>query len=452
MSRFGIKSQRVLLESGLQPATIWIESGKISAVTEGTQTPQGEGCPIFDAGRDVVMPGLVDFHAHINEPGRTDWEGFETATRAAAAGGITTVIDMPLNSIPATTSVSALECKADAARGKCSIDYGFWGGVIPGNQSELLPLSRAGVFGFKAFMIDSGVAEFPASDVATLREALNLLRPTGLPLIVHAELESPVPSQVASVHYSDYLTSRPSVWETEAISLLIELARETRGRVHVVHLSSAEALPLIQKAKEDGLQMTVETCPHYLRFHSEMIPDGATEFKCAPPIRSAENRERLWEGLQAGVIDFIVSDHSPCQPTLKLRRDGVKGSGDFMAAWGGISGLQCSLSVVWTEMVARGFSLLDLNRLMARGPAEFLGLSSRKGRLRVGLDADLVVFDPEAEFTLQPSEIRHRHLLTPYSMLTLKGVVKKTMVRGEVVYQESPVSGHGVKLCPNSIK
>ncbi len=416
------------MDGGVREAAVVVRQGRVEAVLPRAQVPAG--VPVEDVGERVVMPGVVDTHAHINEPGRTEWEGFETATRAAAAGGITTVVDMPLNSIPATTTRQALYAKAAAAEGHCAIDYGFWGGVIPGNTAELEGMVDAGVTGFKCFLIHSGVDEFPAVTRAHLDQAMPVLARRGVPLIVHAELtEHELPPQGDTRTYRSYLASRPRRWEDDAVRMMVGLCREHRCPVHIVHLSSSDALPDIADARRAGLAFTVETCPHYLTFDAEHIPDGATHLKCAPPIREAENRERLWEGLARGDIDMVVSDHSPCTPALKhLER------GDFAAAWGGIASLQFSLPAVWTGMRARGHGLASLVRWMCRNPARLVGFEGIKGSLTPGADADLILFDPDATFTPEPAHVLHRHPLTPYTGRPLQGVVERTYVRGRRVF------------------
>ncbi|MCP3101173.1 allantoinase AllB [Myxococcus sp. K15C18031901] len=427
---FGLRSRRVLAADGTREAVVVVRGEKVAAVVAPGDVPAG--LAVTDVGDRVVMPGVVDCHAHINEPGRTEWEGFETATRAAAAGGITTVVDMPLNSLPPTTTLAALEVKARAASTACMVDHGFWGGVIPGNAAELERLIDAGVAGFKCFLCPSGVDEFPPADRAVLDVAMPILARRGVPLIVHAELESPLTAASAEGPrtYRGYLASRPRSWEQDAIQMMVELARKHRCRVHIVHLSSADALPLLAEARRDGVDISVETCPHYLCFTAEEIEDGATHFKCAPPIREAENRERLWAGLGRGDIQLVVSDHSPCTPALKhLER------GDFGTAWGGIASLQLSLSAVWTEARRRGHGLESLVRWMCESPARLVGLHGTKGTLAPGADADLVVFDPEATFTVEPARLQHRHPLTPYAGRTLAGVVERTILRGRTVYE-----------------
>src|SRR5687768_3618135 len=355
-----VRSRRVVTPTGVAPASILIQDGKIAALGAADDVPAG--VPAIDAGEAVVMPGLVDTHVHINEPGRTDWEGFETATRAAAAGGITTLVDMPLNSIPATTTREALRTKREAAEGKCRVDVGFWGGVVPGNAGEIAGLIEDGVLGFKSFLVPSGVEEFQHVTEADLREAMPRLN--GAVLLVHAELPGPLETCEGD-RYDDWLRSRPDAAETEAIALLIRLSRELGARVHVVHLATAEALPLLREARRH-LPVTVETCPHYLTFAAEEIPDGALAFKCAPPIRSRENRERLWEALREGLIDLVATDHSPSPPELK--------QGGFREAWGGIASLQLALPAVWTGARERGFSLRDLALWMSANPARLAGL------------------------------------------------------------------------------
>src|SRR5438874_2526683 len=428
-----IRGRRVDTERGPGPASVHVSRGYISSLSIFEDIPSGAELIEADP-ESIVMPGLVDTHVHVNEPGRTDWEGFETATCAAAAGGVTTIVDMPLNSIPATTTLDGLKAKLAAAEGKLHVDMAFWGGVVPGNTNELEKLWDAGVVGFKCFLIHSGVDEFPNVSENDLREAMPLLARLGAPLIVHAEVPGPVEaccrssSGEPSSSYQTFLRSRPREAENEAIALMIRLARETRCRIHIVHHSSADALPLLRNAKQFGLPLTVETCPHYLHFAAEDIPDGATEFKCCPPIRERENREALWEALRDGTIDFVVSDHSPCPSEMKLREPG-----DFMKAWGGISSLQLRLPIVWTEASDRGFRIEDLTRWLCGGPAQQVGLNL-KGVIKDGHDADIVIWNPDKEFTAGPSMIEHRHKLTPYNGETLRGVVEKTFVRGQMVY------------------
>ena len=433
------------------PACVTVHDGRIRSIAPFAELPGDvEVIEVNDAA--VLMPGLVDSHVHINEPGRSDWEGFATATRAAAAGGVTTLVDMPLNSIPPTTTLAGFQSKLEAARNQCHVDVGFWGGVVPGNTAELPPLWEAGVVGFKCFLIHSGVDEFPNVTEAQLCEAMPVLASLGAVLIVHAELPGPIsrtgiPACPAIVEgdsagttketdrnlcptsYQTFLASRPRAAEDEAVALMIRLGRETGCRVHIVHHSSADSLESLRAARAAGSQITAETCPHYLHFAAEDIPDRATEFKCCPPIRERENREQLWQALSDGVIDMVVSDHSPCPPELK-RRD----EGDFLQAWGGISSLQLRLPVMWTEASHRGHSIEELARWLCRAPAALVGWEQRKGAIEIGCDADFVVWNPDAEFSVDANLIQHRHKLTPYNQERLRGVVEKTFLRGEKIY------------------
>lgn len=439
-----LRSRRVVTPAEVGPATVLIEGGRIAAVGPWAEVPAGPG--VLDAGELVVSPGVVDPHVHVDEPGRTEWEGFESATRAAAAGGVTTLVDMPLNCVPATTTAAALAAKRAAASGKCRVDVGFWGGLVPGNtgpggSGDVGELIAAGVLGFKAFLIDSGVEEFPATSFDGLRRVAPVLAEAGLPLLVHAEDPEVIAAAGAATpvddgvrRYAAYLASRPAAAEVEAIRGLLELCRERPAdgpplRLHVVHLATGEALPLFADARGDGLAVTVETCPHYLTFAAEEIADGATEFKCAPPIRGAAERDRLWRALADGAIDLVSSDHSPCPPAMKRRAEG-----DFFAAWGGIASLQLLLPAVWTGARARGVGLEQLARWLSERPAGLAGLSGRKGAIAPGHDADLVIWDPDATFTVEPERLEHRHPITPYAGRELFGVVAATVLRGELVY------------------
>ncbi len=406
-------------------ACVGVRAGRIVAITPYRDKLAGD--LVVELGDDVVLlPGLVDSHVHVNEPGRTEWEGFTTATRAAAAGGITTIIDMPLNSIPPTIDVEALSIKRAAAQGQCYVDVGFWGGAVPSNLGQLRPLHDAGVFGFKCFLLHSGVDEFPALDNAGMRTAMAELADFDGLLIVHAEDAHSIETapEPHGPRYADFLASRPRDAEQIAIAAVIAGARDTGGRAHVLHLADADALALLRRARTDGVRISVETCPHYLTFSAEEVPDGATQFKCCPPIREGENRDRLWNGLRAGAIDCIVSDHSPSTPELK-RLD----SGDFGAAWGGISSLQLALPAVWTGARQRGATLVDVAGWMAEGPAALAGLT-RKGRIALGYDADFAVFAPDETFLVDPARLAHRHALTPYAGRTLSGIVRQSWVRG----------------------
>ena len=406
-----IRSLQVLLPDGVRPATIVVEGGTIEAIED-------YGLADHDYGDLVILPGLVDSHVHVNEPGRTEWEGFATATRAALTGGITTIVDMPLNSLPPTTTVAALEEKQRHAKGVVNVE--LWGGVIPGNTHELRPMLRAGARGFKCFLVHSGVDEFPNVDERQLYEAARELAGTNAPLLVHAELGEHLHEPHGDpAEYATYLHSRPQRAEDRAIELVLRVCRDTGARMHVVHLSSASALAILERAK--GLPLTAETTPHYLHFAAETVPRGRTEFKCAPPIRERDNREQLWRGLAGGLIDLVVSDHSPCTPELK--------KGDFANAWGGIASLQFVLSIVWTNAKRRGFSLVDVARWCCAGPARLANLPA-KGAIAIGNDADFTVFDPDATFTVTPDLIRHRHKVTPYLGEVLQGVVRETWVGG----------------------
>src|SRR5438552_1565292 len=420
-----IRGQRVVFPDGERPASVHVDDGLIVSIGDARDAPSG--AEIVDCGSLVISPGIVDSHVHVNEPGRTEWEGFDTATRAAAAGGVTTIVDMPLNSIPVTTTPEALQQKARAASGRALVDYGFWGGVVPGNDEQLAPLARAGVRGFKCFLVASGIAEFSSVSEVDLRPAMTRLAELGLPLLVHAELPGPIAAASAAAdprRYASYLASRPLAAELEAIDLIVRLCRETGCRVHIVHLSTADALDRVRDARRAGLPLTLETCPHYLTFAAEEIPDGATAYKCAPPIRERENRERLWRALGDGTIDLVASDHSPAPPALKCLE-----AGDFFRSWGGIASLELALAATWTGARARGRNLHDLARWLAEGPARLAGLT-RKGRIAPGCDADLVVFDPDARFSVEPARLRQRHPITPYAGSTLYGVVQRTVVRG----------------------
>ena len=425
---------RAVTADGLVPALIAITGGKVSGVhdlSEQAALPDVPGVAVARLnGDEVLLPGLVDSHVHVNEPGRTHWEGFATATRAAAAGGVTTIVDMPLNSLPPTTYVAALEMKRAAAAGQCWVDVAFWGGAVPGNVPDRAGLHRAGVRGFKCFLADSGVPEFLPLDLAGLRRAAAQIADLGSCLLVHAE----DPAHLGEVRgpggadYAAFLRSRPPEAETSAIAAVIEAARHTGVRAHILHVSSADAIDLLAAARAEGLPVTSETCPHYLTLAADDVPAGATEFKCCPPIRERSNSERLWDGLQAGVIDCVVSDHSPCPPELKL-----PGAGDFDRAWGGIASLQLSLPVVWSYGRERGAGLADLARWMAVVPAQLAGLAD-KGRIAVGCDADLVAFAPDATFVVEPGMLAHRHKLTPYAGLQLTGVVRRTWLRGREIF------------------
>ncbi|GIF03583.1 allantoinase AllB [Actinoplanes siamensis] len=422
-----VRSRRVITIGGEVPAAVAVRDGRIVAIRP--YAAEVAASADVDLADTVLSPGLVDTHVHVNEPGRTEWEGFATATRAAAAGGVTTIIDMPLNSLPPTVDTAALAAKQAAATGQCHVDVGFWGGVVPGNAARIPALHAAGVFGFKAFLADSGVPEFPPVDRDQLAEAMAAADAL---FLVHAEDPGHLREATSSAAYADFLASRPAVAEHAAVATAIEVARAARRRVHILHLSAASALPLIARARADGVRVTAETCPHYLTLDAAAIPDGATEFKCCPPIRDAANADQLWEALAAGLITCVVSDHSPCTPELK-RQD----TGDFAAAWGGIASVQLGLPVIWTAARARGFPLADVVSWMATGPADLAGLE-HKGRIAVGADADLVAFDPDAEFVVDAHALHHKNPVTPYAGRTLRGVVRATWLRGFPVAGGAP--------------
>jgi allantoinase len=430
-----VRSHRVVLPEGERDAALYVEDGVITKIVEFA-TDDPTGAKVFNVPDLVISPGLVDTHVHVNQPGRTEWEGFDTATRAAAAGGVTTLIDMPLNSIPATTSVSGLRAKMAAAQAQCHVDVGFWGGIVPGNASELEPLVDAGVRGFKCFLVPSGVDEFPPVTEDDLRRALPILTRRNVPLLVHAENPARI-ADPSGPTYQAYLASRPAASEADAVRLMIRLAEEFKARVHIVHVSSAEAVAAIAGAKAAWVPITAETCPHYLTFAAGEIAAGATEFKCAPPIREAAHRAALWDGLVSGALDLVATDHSPAPPALKP-------PGDFRRAWGGIASLELSLAATYTSLKSQLAALsaepseLNLLSLLARwmsaAPAALAGLGERKGRIAEGFDADLVVWDPEVQFTVEAPRLQQRHKLTPYAGRSLFGTVLTTFVRGERVW------------------
>ncbi|WP_138734676.1 allantoinase AllB [Modestobacter excelsi] len=418
---FVVRARRVVLPDGERPAAVHVRDGVIEAVT-GFEEAGDQ--PVTLAEGEVLLPGLVDSHVHVNEPGRTEWEGFASATRAAAAGGITTIVDMPLNSIPPTVDLKALQVKRQAAQGQLSVDVAFWGGAVPGNAGQLQRLLADGAVGVKCFLLDSGVPEFPPLDDAGLRAALTALAEVDGLLIAHCEDDDVIAAapDPGGPRYADFLASRPGAAEETAIGRLVAAARDTGARVHVVHLADAGALPMLRAARAEGVRITVETCPHYLTFSAEEVPDGATAFKCCPPIREASHREALWAALADGDIDLVVSDHSPCTPELK-RLD----VGDFASAWGGIAGLQVTLPVVWTGARARGLTLGDVVRWMSAAPAALTGLAG-KGAIAVGKDADLVAFAPDEQWDV--AGLHHRNPVTPYAGRRLTGVVRRTWLRG----------------------
>jgi allantoinase len=430
-----ILSNRIITAGCIKRAVILIKDGKIEGVVN--ELPEGD-FPVTDLGDNVLMAGLIDPHVHINEPGRTSWEGFNTATRAAIAGGITTLVDMPLNSSPVTTTVKALEEKVKAATGQLHTHCGFWGGVVPGNEKEIELLIEKGVLGFKAFLTHSGIDEFPNVTEEDLRKVMPIIAKHNLPLLVHCELNKEVgsrdPIAIGSGvgrSYSEYLASRPKKWEDDAIALMIRFCGEYNCRTHIVHLSSADSIEQIAVAKQKGLPLTVETGQHYLYFNAEMIKDGATAFKCAPPIREKANNERLWQALKEGIIDFVATDHSPALPEMK-----ELASGDFMKAWGGIASLQFALPVLWTAAKEHGCSLTDMAKWLCENSAVLPGLQKQKGLIAKGYDADLVAWNPEESFIVTEEIIQHKHKMTPYLNETLFGVVKQTWLSGENVFDD----------------
>ncbi|HEY2759310.1 MAG TPA: amidohydrolase family protein [Pirellulales bacterium] len=471
--KFALSSRRVILPGGIRQAIVLVDGGKITGVFESAQgavdhlREELRDVPLQDLGDLILAPGVVDAHVHINEPGRTDWEGFETATKAAAAGGVTTLVDMPLNSSPVTTTVDALETKRQAAKAKCFVDVGFYGGLVPGNAEQIEPLLKAGVLGIKAFLCHSGLDEFPNATLDDLKVAAPILAQYGRPLLVHAELTTvPGLQHETAWKYADYLSTRPPRWENDAIEMLIKLCRETGCHIHIVHLANGDALSMLEAARKEGLPITVETCPHYLFFSADeadsmelvemvmemeetgdfkvsnedaevmfsvnrVVPDGDTRFKCAPPIRDRRHQEMLWLGLQRKVIDTIGSDHSPCPPEMKHLD-----TGDFMAAWGGIASLQLTLPLVWNEAVRRKIPLENIFTWLSSNPAKLVGLSDRKGQIAVGLDADLIVFDPEAKWTVEADQLYHRHKVTPYNGEKLQGKVVRTYLAGKLIFRE----------------
>ena len=433
-------SRRVVAPDGVRPAALLVEGELIREVVAPERVPAW--AETYDFGNAAILPGLVDSHVHINDPGREEWEGFETATRAAAAGGYTLVVDMPLNCLPSTTTVEALELKRRAAEGRCRVEWMTWGGIVADNQGDIQPLADAGVPGFKCFLVHPGIDSFTMVSEPQLRAALPALARTGLPLLVHAELPGPIDSATESLARADwscyrtYLQSRPEEAEVLAIRMLLSLCREYHFRLHIVHLSASRALCELRDARSEGLPVSVETCPHYLHFVAETIPRGSTLHKCAPPIRNRENCEQLWQALRDGTIDLVATDHSPCPPEMKRLEEG-----DFRRAWGGIASLSVALSIMYTEACRRGFALGDIARWMAEGPAKLAGCQSRKGQLAAGYDADFVVFDTESEFRLTEERLYYRHPLSPYLGERLRGVVKATYLRGSPVFSEGSFPG-----------
>ncbi len=425
-------SDKILINGEIRSACLLIKDKKIHSIENSL--PLNFKGDVLDYTGLTVMPGIVDTHVHINEPGRTEWEGFNTATRAAAAGGITTVVDMPLNCIPATTTKKSFLEKLDSVKDKLWVDVGFWGGAVPDELDNLEELLNSGILGVKSFLIESGVEEFKFMRPADLEIAMPIIAKSNLPYLIHAEIDDGHTHRVTS-KYQSFVDSRPRSWENSAIDLMIELTKKYKTKTHIVHLASSDAIKKIQKAKEDGLNFTVETCPHYLTLASENIKDGKTIFKCCPPIREEENRLSLWKGIKEGIIDFIVSDHSPCTPNLKLIEQG-----DLDKAWGGISSLQFSLSLVWTEARKQGIDLIELSNLMSKNTAEFVNLS-KKGEIKTGNDADFVIWNPDEKYLITKELIEHRHKITPYEGMEVYGAVKATILGGTIIYNNNKFEG-----------
>lgn len=421
-------STRVILPDGIKEAVVLVDAGVITAIIDAIPSH----VEAIDMGNKILMPGVIDPHVHINEPGRTEWEGFDTATKAAIAGGITTLVDMPLNSYPVTTTVAALEEKKHATKGKLHCNVGFWGGVVPGNRDEIEWLCKNGVLGFKAFLTHSGIDEFPNVTEADLKKAMPIIAKYDLPLLVHCELTDSHTRYGGHLRsYQHYLESRPAKWEDDAIALMIKLCEAYKCRTHIVHLSSSHSIGQIRHAKEKGLPLTVETAQHYLYFNAEGIKDGQTQFKCAPPIREKANNDKLWQALKNGLIDFVATDHSPATPGLK-----EIGSGNFMAAWGGIASIQYALPVLWTAAKKRDCSFSDIARWLCENPAKLAGLENQKGKIALGYDADLIVIDDEKTFIVEEAGCHHKNKVSPYMGETLYGVVEQTYLAGERVYED----------------
>ena len=437
-----VRGERIATAGGLMPATLHLAGGRIMRVSHIDDLGGATDADVLDAGQSIVLPGLVDTHVHVNEPGRTEWEGFDSATRAAAAGGITTILDMPLNSIPATTKSSSLAKKRESAAAHCHIDVGFLGGLVPGNLNDLEELWADGVYGFKCFLVPSGVDEFRNVSLSDVAKAMPVLARLRAPLLVHAELSEAIDAATDELtdddprQYATYLASRPPTAEIDAVKAMIDLARRHNVRVHIVHVSAAEAIPALRDARADRVPITAETCPHYLAFTAEQIPDGATQFKCAPPIRGSANREQLWNALVEGVLDCVVSDHSPCPPELKRAE-----RGDFFAAWGGIASLELTAAVVASQLRARSIPLENLARWMSEGPARLAGLHRVKGRLAAGYQADFALLDDSETFVVDPATLQQRHPVTPYAGLSLHGRVQATYLRGRLAYCDGELVG-----------
>lgn len=430
MKSLAIHSAQAILPNQIVDATVIVRDGVISDILKGLVNT--DHIPLIDVQDKILMAGVIDPHVHINEPGRTDWEGFDTATKAALAGGITSLIDMPLNASPVTTTLKAFEQKIEATKNQLHTNCGFWGGIIPGNEKEIEPLIKKGVLGFKAFLTHSGIDEFPNVREKDLQKAMPIIAQYNLPLLVHCELSTSTQNskfKIQNKNYQHYLVSRPKIWEDNAIAMMIKLCEKYNCRTHIVHLSSANSIDQIAKAKQKGLPLTVETAQHYLYFNAEDIPDGQTSYKCAPPIREKENNEKLWQALKDGIIDFVATDHSPAPADMKELQ-----TGNFMKAWGGISSIQFALPVLWTAAKKHDCNLNEIAKWLCENPAQLINQQSSKGKIEKGYDADLIVWDPNKTFTVKENNIHHKHKITPYLNEELYGVVEQTYLAGEKVY------------------
>ncbi len=423
-----IKSERVVFPDGIKKASIIICNGIITDIVDYSDNEVD--MDIIDVGKNLILPGFIDPHVHINEPGRTEWEGFETATKAALSGGVTTLVDMPLNSSPVTTSVKSFDEKMVAANKNLHVNIGFWGGIVPGNLNDIEGLIKRGVLGFKAFLTHSGIDEFPNVTESDLRKAMPVIAKYDLPLLVHCELTDNIMRGNGNDYsYQNYLAGRPKKWEDDAVAMMIKLAAEFNCKVHIVHLSSADSIRQIIDAKKKGIPVTVETGQHYLFFNAEDIGDRQTQFKCAPPIREKENNDQLWKALKEGIIDFVATDHSPATPDLKEIE-----SGNFTKAWGGIASLQFAFPVLWTAAKSRNCTFSDIVKWICENPAKLIGKQNNKGKIEKGFDADINIIDDEKSFTVTENMIQHRHKITPYLNHSLYGVVEQTYLGGNKVF------------------
>ncbi|MEH6535108.1 MAG: allantoinase AllB [Psychroserpens sp.] len=431
MTEFLIYSKRCFLVNFFTEATIHVKNHKIYNIYKGYH--KIENVPFLDYKNLIVMPGIIDVHVHINEPGREDWEGFDTATKAAAIGGITTLIEMPLNASPVTTDLRAFQLKQETSKDKLHVNCGFYGGIIPTNINDIEDLINEGVFGIKGFLTHSGIDEFPNVSKIDLEAIAPILKKYNIPLLLHCELtDDNVPEVTNSKSYKEYLQSRPQHWETNAIDLAIDIQKRFDIKVHIVHLSASEGIERIKQRQQETNKLTVETCPHYLYFNAEAIPDESPVYKCAPPIRERTNNDKLWDFLLDDGFNFLASDHSPAPPERKQLE-----SGDFFKAWGGISGLQFTLPILFSEGKRRGLSTEKLILLLTKKPAEFLSLDYKKGSLIVDFDADITVWDDSQRFQITENSIHHKHKATPYLNETVFGKVIHTFVNGVQVVENS---------------